>query len=265
MHPPVVASVEQTDVLDAAVRQDQRSTRGGDLTRATSGPLLVRVSLGVPAVEDDGRVEGDAELADRRLELGGRPTVPVGRVLEPVGVEVEGARNVTVLVLLRNAEVHVEEQMASCRRSFRPAAIEKVSQPVGVNEALVVGKAIDRQALVCSPRGPLVVRSDIVEADLGEPRSQPVDLAGAGPVEDERGVGSHALHGQKVTEVVVREDAQPRARQRHRARHVTPARLPGRAPAVERMERPRVDDRQARVLETELELRRRQGRVSDER
>ena len=202
--------------------------------------------------------------ADRRLELGGRPAVPVGGgVLEPVRVEIEGARDVTVLVLLRNAEVHVEEEVASRRRRFRPAAFEKVSQPFGMNEALVVGEALHRQALVCSPRGPLVVRSDIVEAELGEPRAQPVDLAGAGPVEDERGVGSHALHGQEVAEVVVREDAQPCARQGHGAGHVTAARLARRAPAVERMKRPDVDDRQAWVAETELELRGRQRRSVD--
>ena len=132
-----------------------------------------------------------------------------------------------------------------------------------MNEALVVGEAIHRQALVGGPRDPLVVRSDVVEADLGEPRAQPVDLAGAGPVEDERSVGSHALHGQKVAEVVVREDAQPGARQRHGAGQVTAARLSGRAPAVERMKRPRIDDRQARVAETQLELRRRERRGVD--
>ncbi len=71
LHPPVVAPVQQTDVLDAAVRQDQGGARRGDLAGATPRPLLVRVSLRVAPVEDDGGVERDAELSECRLELGG--------------------------------------------------------------------------------------------------------------------------------------------------------------------------------------------------
>ena len=102
-----------------------------------------------------------------------------------------------VLVLLRNAEVHVEQEVASHRRSLRRAAVENLSQPLGMNEALVVRETLDRQAIVCSPDDPLLVRSDVVEPDLGEPRAQPVHLTGVGPIEDERRIGSHTLDGQK--------------------------------------------------------------------
>ena len=77
LHPGVVAAVEEADVVDAAVAQDQRGAGGGDLAGSASGPFLVRIAFGVAAVEDDRRVVGDAERAERRLELLRRAAVPV--------------------------------------------------------------------------------------------------------------------------------------------------------------------------------------------
>ena len=67
--PPVVAAVEQADVVDARVAQDHQRARRRDLPRPATRPLLVGIALGVAAVDHDGRVLRDAEAADRGVEL----------------------------------------------------------------------------------------------------------------------------------------------------------------------------------------------------
>ncbi len=166
-----------------------------------------------------------------------------------------------LLVLLRNAEVHVEQEVTSRRRCLRPAAFEELAQPVGMDETVVVREAVRGQARVGSPGDPaVVVRSDAVESDLGEPCSQLVELAGTRCVGDDFPAGGDPLGGEKVTEIVLREHVQPLARQRHRTRHVATASGSVRPPPVERMEGSRVDDRQTRVAETTSELGRRNRR-----
>ena len=54
--PPVVAAVEQADVLDAGVAQDQCGARRRDLAGPSARPLLVGVADRVAAVDDDRRV-----------------------------------------------------------------------------------------------------------------------------------------------------------------------------------------------------------------
>ena len=159
LHPVVEPAVEDADVLDAGVGQDERRARGGDLTRAATWPLLVRAPLGVAAVEDDGRVVRDAEALHRLLELGRRAAVPVDGVLEPVRVEVEGAGEVALLVLLGDAEVDVEEEEAAGGRRLRPLAVEHGAEPVDVDEALVPRKPVEREGSRHSPKPPSRRRS----------------------------------------------------------------------------------------------------------
>jgi hypothetical protein len=47
------------------------------------------------------------------------------------------------------------------RRRLRPTAVQQLTQPIGVDELLVVGQAIDRQRLVGGPLAPtaLVIRT----------------------------------------------------------------------------------------------------------
>src|SRR5439155_2373717 len=116
LDPPVIASVEEADVVDAAVAQDQRRACRRDLAGPTPRPLLVRIAFGIAAVENDGRVERDSERAESFFELLRRSAVPVIRVLEPIGVEVERPRDVALLVLLPYPEIHVEEQEGTDRR-----------------------------------------------------------------------------------------------------------------------------------------------------
>ena len=63
LDPPVVAAVEQPDVVDAGVAQDHQRPGRRDLAGPAARPLLVGVTLGVAAVDDDRRVGGDAERA----------------------------------------------------------------------------------------------------------------------------------------------------------------------------------------------------------
>ena len=149
--PPVVAAVEQPDVADAGVAQDQRGAGGGDLAGPTTGPLLVGVALGVAAVDDHRRVDGDPERAQRVVELGRRAAVPVGRRLQPVGVEVAGGGDVPVRVLLGDAEVHVEQEGVGAGRRLDGLPGEHVAQPADVDQALVVGQAVDRVRRVDGP------------------------------------------------------------------------------------------------------------------
>ncbi len=132
--PPVVAAVEQADVVDAGVAQDHQRAGRRDLAGPPAGPLLVGVALGVAAVDDDRRVMGDAQRAQGGVDGLGRAAVPVGRVLEPVRVEVEGTRDVALGVFLGHAEVHVEEQELALGRRLRALAREHVAEPVDVDE-----------------------------------------------------------------------------------------------------------------------------------
>ena len=111
LHPGVVATVQESHVLDAAVRQDERGAGGGDLAGTTSGPLLVRLTFGVAAVEDHGRVARDPERPQSRVEILRGAPIPVARALELVRVQVERAREVAIGVFLGNAEVDVEEEV----------------------------------------------------------------------------------------------------------------------------------------------------------
>ena len=84
------------------------------------------MAFGVASVEDDGAVVGDSERAQSGLELLGRTAVPVLRVLEPVGVEIERLREVVLLVLPGDAEVDVEEQEPAGGCGLRPSPLEQL-------------------------------------------------------------------------------------------------------------------------------------------
>ena len=69
--PPVVAAVEEAHVVDPGVAEDHRRAGGRDLAGTPARPLLVRVTLGVAAVEHDRRVVADAQRPEGLVELGG--------------------------------------------------------------------------------------------------------------------------------------------------------------------------------------------------
>src|SRR5439155_8301864 len=95
----------------------------------TSRPLLVGIAFGIAAVDDDSGVVSDSERAQGLLELLRRAAVPVLPTLEQVRVEIERTGDVTLLVLLGNPEIDVEEKERSGRRRVRPPAVEKLPEP----------------------------------------------------------------------------------------------------------------------------------------
>jgi hypothetical protein len=121
LDPPVVAAIEQADVVDTGVAQDHQRAGRGDLARPPARPLLVGAADRVAAVDDDRRVTRDPEAAERLVERLRRPAVPVDRILEPVRVEVGAPGDVALRVLLRDPEVDVEQEEPAGRCGLRPA------------------------------------------------------------------------------------------------------------------------------------------------
>ncbi len=260
-HPRVVAPVEQPDVVDARVAQDQRRAGGGDLPGTTARPLLVGVPFGVAAIEDDRRVVGDSERTQGGFELLRRSALPVDGVLELVRVEVERAGEVILLVLLGDSEVHVEEQEVPARRGFRLVTVEHLPEPVGMDEALVVRETLYGQGLVGRPFRPAgLVRADSCVAQVDEPAPDCRDVARAA-VEDDLSAGNDVFRVQKPDDLRVVDARQPRAREDDGSGDVTPSSVPVLAPAVVRMERPDVDDREVAVGKSRVQFSRRDGRT----
>ncbi len=197
----------------------------------------------------------DAEAAHGGVELLRRATVPVHGVLELVRVEVQGAGEVILLVLLGDAEVDVEEQEASGRRSLRAVAVEHLAEPSGVDEPVVVREMLHGQALVRRPRVPVVGANSRV-AERGEPAPHGRHVVGRA-VEDDLLAGDDLLRVQQADDLGVVDARQPGARERDRSGDVTPPGLAVQAPAVVRVERPHVDDRQVGVEKSPAQLFRR--------
>ena len=251
LDPPVVAAVEQPDVVDPGVAQDHQRPRGGDLAGATARPLLLGVALGVAAVDDDRRVAGDAERAQGRIDHFGRAPVPVGRILEPVRVEEERARDVALGVFLGHAEVHVEEQELLVGRRLGRLPVEDVAQPRDVDELVVVGKPIEWQRRVGGPgRGPILVGASAGDAEIGEGRHELGGVVRSVAVDDDVAVGGDPLLVQEPPDLGLVDDPQPAGREGDRSRDVAAAGLAIPAPAVVGRERSDVDDGSSRVVQS---------------
>ena len=69
-----------------------------------------------------------------------------------------------VLVLLRNAEIDVEEQEPAGRGGLHLLAFEQPSEPFGVDELLVVRQTFDRERVISRPLLPAV----LVDPDVGQ-------------------------------------------------------------------------------------------------
>ncbi len=112
------------------------------------------MAFGIAAIQDDGGVGRDAEEPQGDLEFFRGAAVPVARILQPVRVEIERSGNVVLFVLLRNAEVDVEEQESPGGRRLGVSAIEQLAEPLGVDELVVVRQTVNRQRRVRRPLGP---------------------------------------------------------------------------------------------------------------
>ena len=140
--PCVVATIENSKVVDASVVENHRRTCSGDLTCPASRPLLIGVAFGVTAVENDGGVFGDTQRPHRFVNGLRRTTIPIVPAFQSVGVEVKRPGQMTVLVLLGDAEIHVKEQKLSGRRRFRAFSTEQFAEPIGGYQLVVIGQTV---------------------------------------------------------------------------------------------------------------------------
>src|SRR4026207_419203 len=107
------------------------------------------------------------------------------------------------------------------------------------------GRSAPRTGPAPRPRLPaLLVELDVREAEHGETIEQGLCSV---PVEHELLLGDQALRREDLPNVLVVERAEPLARERDRAGNVTASGSAVDAPAVERMQGARVDDRSGRI------------------
>ncbi len=184
---------------------------------------------------------------DRRFQSAG--------ILEAVRVEVEGAREVALRVLLGDAEVHVEEQGLRVVVRLGALAGEQLADPLDVDEAVVVREALDREAVVRSPgREAGLVAEDVVVTELGQSRVESRRVLGAVAVDHDRAVERDALREKETLDLGLVDAAQPGRREDRRAWDVAAACLALEAPAVVGGDRADIDDGQARVGQAPVEL-----------
>ncbi len=252
--PPVIATVEQSNIVHAGIAQDHQRTCRGDLAGTPPRPLLVGVALGVATVEDDRRVAGDPELPDRGVEDVGGSAVPVGRILEPIGVEVQGSRDVILCVLLGDAEVDVEEEEPASRGGFRSLAGEHLFQPVDMHETLVLRELVHGQAGVGRPgREAPVQRRDVVEAPFPQDGGQESGVVRPGAVHDGATTMREPLLVEDALDFGGVHAGEPLGREWHGSRDVATAGVGALAPPVVGAERPHIDDDLSRVVKTSME------------
>ena len=109
-------------------------------------------------------------------------------------------------VLLRNAEVHVEEQEPARGRGLGLASGEDLLEPGDVDELLVPGKALDGKGAVRSPLLPTgLVRARSVIAECRQSREQRRGGARAIPVDHDLTTGVDVLRPQQLDDVGVIE------------------------------------------------------------
>jgi len=200
--PPVVPAVEETDVVDAGIAQDHQRACRRDLTGSPSRPLLVRLADGVAAIQHHGRVAGDAEAAEGRIELLRGAAVPIGRILERVRIQVQGARDMAFLVLVRHAEVDVEQDEPAFRRRLGTATGQDLAQPLDVDEPVVPWQLLDREAGVRGPGAKTTLEDAAARNAEGvQPGHEGLGVAESLSVDDHFLGRSHALAGQEPVDL----------------------------------------------------------------
>ena len=137
------------------------------------------------------------ERSQGGLELLGRAAVPVGRVLEPVRVEVERAREVALGVLLGHAEVDVEQDEPARRAAASGGRRRAASRSQPMWTSLLVVRAAGRAAAVGSAAQAVAAASrvaHVVDARARRAcRHRGVASAGAVAVDHDVPAGGDAL------------------------------------------------------------------------
>ena len=209
----------------------------------------------------------DAEAGEGRLDLLGRAPIPVGRVLELVGVEVQRARQMRLEVLLRDAEVHVEEEGPTGRRGLGTG--RRRAGPGARPDARARRKRGRRStgsassaAHPCQPASS--TRTSLAPSSL-QPRGECARVARPRRRVRRRRCGRSRsrtpFSPSRLATSAGSMRGQPRGREGDGARDVPAAGLVGEAPAVEGGQRSDVDDDQARRAESRRPARRSRSRA----
>ena len=196
----------------------------------------------------------DPQRAERAFELLRRTSVPVGRVLEPVRVEVVRPGQVAVGVLLRHPEVDVEEEESIPVVAFRTPAGDELVEPIGVDQPVVARQPLHRQALVRGPVRPSGFEDQDRVSACFEPERERPRVPRVVPVNDDRAALANPLLIDLALNLRLVEAVQPRVGERHRAGHVAAAALVVESPAVVRRGGADVDDRHVRLVEEPAEI-----------
>ena len=225
------------------------------------GHFSFGVALRVPAVEDHGGVCRDAERPDGLVELRRRAAVPVGRVLQPVRVQVEGAGQMALRILVGHAEVHVEEECGTVGRRLRALAVQDRAKPGGMDQLAVAGERLGRPVRIVQPGGPAARElADPLEAVRAEPIGDPPRVPRRRAVDDDRSVREDAVRGESLDDLAAVERLEPRGGKRGGPRDVA-ARHAIHGPAVVGDQGPDVDDGEPARGERSPERVRRDGLV----
>ncbi len=130
-------------------------------------------------------------------------------------------------VLLRNAEVDVEQAEVAGRGRIRRLAIKNGLQPVDVNELLVLREPVDPERRVGRPGSKArLVDAGALDAEADQPLGQPGRLGSACAVDGDLAVGGDALAREQPGDLGLVDGVEPRDRERNGARDVAAAERP---------------------------------------
>src|SRR6185295_9106088 len=147
--------------------------------------------------------------------------------------EVESARDVALLVLLGDPEVDVEQEELAVGCRLGPPAGQNLAEPLDVDEPVVSGELVDRQARVGRPRPEAVlVDAGGVDPEPAEPRDEAPGVVESLAVDRDLSSGHDPLAGQLPLDLRRVQAVEPGRRKGDGARDVPAASVVPDAPAV---------------------------------
>src|SRR5215208_7124228 len=141
------------------------------------------------------------------------------------------------------------------RRRLRRLAVENATEPVDMDQLVVLRQAFDREFRVGRPRWPASgEHSNAFDLELREAGVHGCDVLGRRAIHDDVTARCEALRQEEAIDLRRVDAADPRCGECDGTGDVAPTRLAVEPPAVVGGERPDIDDREVRVMETVAEL-----------
>ncbi len=199
--------------------------------------------------------------ASGSLDLRRRASVPVDRVFELVGIQIERTRQVCLEILLGHAEVDVEEEGSALGRRLGSCAVDERTQPRGMHQRLVARQLVDRQRVISRPGAePTLEDADIGQTPRPQDRDQSAGVIEAIAIEDRTALGADPLLLEDPLDLRRVDGVEPLHGEREGTRDVATPGVVALAPAVVGAQRSGVDDGHGRIAEAIAYGRRRDGR-----